>query len=394
LTNNRINVAFWNLGNLFDTTSSLIASDLEFTPERGWDNTTKEKKIENLAKTINSFHDNQGPDLLGLCEIENEKMAQELIERMGKQDVYSIAKYDDSPDIRGIDTCLIYSKDKFKFNYAKSYNIDFRYPTRDIFLTNLSVLQNYSELTVLVNHWPSRGGGGRLETEPLRIAVAENCGRAVEDILKLSWDELVKLPKNLKDDENVLTQLNQKWNKNVLVMGDLNDNPYDRSVLNHLHATPDKKRLIDWKEIFEHPSLKRGYMKDQKDKHNYLSQHAFLYNCMWTLIPDGTYFFDEVFDMLDQFVISKGLLNGEQGLRMDLKEVKIDKSTKMANHIVSSIFEPTGIDKIHPVSKESPMGFEYAKKKPDEEVGNLSPGRELHTGFSDHFPIQSVINIL
>jgi hypothetical protein len=66
----------------------------------------------------------------------------------------------------------------------------------------------------------------------------------------------------------------------------------------------------------------------------------------------------------------------------------------MANHIVSSTFEPIGKDKIHPLSKESPMTFEYAKKKPDEEVGKISPGRELHTGFSDHFPIQSVINVL
>ena len=127
-------------------------------------------------------------------------------------------------------------------------------------------------------------------------------------------------------------------NKNVLVMGDLNDNPYDRSVLNYLHATSDKNRLIDWKEIFEHPSLKRGYMKDQSDKHNYLSQYAYLYNCMWHLIPDGTIFYDEGFDLFDQFIISKGLFYGEQGLKMDLDEVKIDKSTKMANHIAASMF--------------------------------------------------------
>jgi predicted extracellular nuclease len=140
LANDKINVAFWNLGNLFDTKSSTISSHLEFTPQRGWDDTAKEKKLENLAKTINSLHNNQGPDLLGLCEIENEEMAQALINKMGKQDVYSIAQYINSPDIRGIDTCLIYSKDKFKFNYAKGYNIFFRYPTRDIFLANLTTL--------------------------------------------------------------------------------------------------------------------------------------------------------------------------------------------------------------------------------------------------------------
>ena len=393
-----IKVAFWNLGNLFDTSSSsLIGSDLEFTPERGWDDAAKDKKIENLVKVINSLHNNQGPDLLGLCEIENEELAKKLIEKMGKQDIYEIAQYVDSPDIRGIDTCLIYSKRIFKFIDAKSHNIYFRYPTRDIFQANLSVINNNnnnnSELNVLVNHWPSRIGG-RFETEPLRIAVAENCARAVESILKVSLDYLKEMPNNLKENEESLDKLNQKWNKNVLVMGDFNDNPFDRSILNYLRATPDKNRLIEWKEIFEHPNLKKWPANQQTDKHNYLYQPAFLYNCMWKLIPDGTLFFDGGLDLFDQFIISRGLLNGEQGLKMDLNEIKIDKSTRMANHIPAGSFESTGQNKIHPIHKQSPMSFEYIKKKVNGEAENLPSGRDPLTGFSDHFPIQSVINIL
>ena len=393
-----IKVAFWNLGNLFDTSSSsLIGSDLEFTPERGWDDAAKDKKIENLVKVINSLHNTQGPDLLGLCEIENEELAKKLIEKMGKQDIYEIAQYVDSPDIRGIDTCLIYSKRIFKFIDAKSHNIYFRYPTRDIFQANLSVINNTnnnnSELNVLVNHWPSRIGG-RFETEPLRIAVAENCARAVESILKVSLDYLKEMPNNLKENEESLDKLNQKWNKNVLVMGDFNDNPFDRSILNYLRATPDKNRLIEWKEIFEHPNLKKWPANQQTDKHNYLYQPAFLYNCMWKLIPDGTLFFDGGLDLFDQFIISRGLLNGEQGLKMDLNEIKIDKSTRMANHIPAGSFESTGQNKIHPIHKQSPMSFEYIKKKVNGEAENLPSGRDPLTGFSDHFPIQSVINIL
>jgi hypothetical protein len=393
-----IKVAFWNLGNLFDTSSSsLIGSDLEFTPERGWDDAAKDKKIDNLVKVINSLHNNQGPDLLGLCEIENEELAKKLIEKMGKQDIYEIAQYVDSPDIRGIDTCLIYSKRIFKFIDAKSHNIYFRYPTRDIFQANLSVINNNnnnnSELNVLVNHWPSRIGG-RFETEPLRIAVAENCARAVESILKVSLDYLKEMPNNLKENEESLDKLNQKWNKNVLVMGDFNDNPFDRSILNYLRATPDKNRLIEWKEIFEHPNLKKWPANQQTYKHNYLYQPAFLYNCMWKLIPDGTLFFEGGLDLFDQFIISRGLLNGEQGLKMDLNEIKIDKFTRMANQFPAGSFEPTGQNKIHPMLKQSPMSFEYIKKKVNGEPENLPSGRDPLTGFSDHFPIQSVINIL
>ena len=388
-----IKVAFWNLGNLFDTLSSGIGSHLEFTPQRGWDEKAKDKKIENLSNIINSLHNNQGPDLLGLCEIENEDLAKKLIEKMGKEDVYEIAQYTDGPDIRGIDTCLIYSKKILKFVDAKSHNIFLRYPTRDIFQVNLSVINNDSELNVLVNHWPSRIGG-RFETEPLRIAVAENCARAVESILKIPLEDLKEMPTNLKDNEDSLAKLNQKWNRNVLVMGDLNDNPFDKSILNYLRATPDKNRLINWKELFEHPSLKKWPANQQTDKHNYLYQPAFLYNCMWKLIPDGTLFFDGGLDLFDQFIISRGLLNGEQGLQMDLNEVKIDKSTRMANHIPAVSFEPTDKNKIHPIFKDSPMSFEYIKKKLSGEPENFPVGRDPLTGFSDHFPIQSVINIL
>jgi hypothetical protein len=390
----KINIGFWNLGNLFDTSiSSSIASDLEFTPQRGWDERAKEKKLENLARTINSLHKGKGPDLLGLCEIENEYMAQALIEKMGKKNIYAVAQYADSPDIRGIDTCLVYSKNVFRFNFAKSYNINFRYPTRDVFLVNLSVLQNNSEVTVVVNHWPSRGGG-RFETEPLRIGVAENCARAVEDVVKVPIDELQRLPDDIRNNEAVLAKINNRWNRNVLVMGDFNDNPYDRSILNYLHATPDKHRLIDWKDLFEHPNLKRWPAGRQTDKHNYLFQHASLYNCMWNLIPEGTIFFDGGFDLFDQFIVSKGLLYGEQGLKMDLDATKIDESTKMINHVNQANFDSIGEGKIHPIYMKSPMEFVYVRRDHDGNVRNLPPGRDALTGFSDHFPIQSVLSIL
>src|SRR3712207_2199926 len=95
-----IKIAFWNLGNLFDTKATPIAADFEFTPTRGWTQEVLDKKIENLSYIIGQLHGDIGPDLLGLCEIENEGLAQELINEVGKDDL-EVAKYDDSPDIRG-----------------------------------------------------------------------------------------------------------------------------------------------------------------------------------------------------------------------------------------------------------------------------------------------------
>ncbi len=121
---------------------------------------------------------------------------------------------------------------------------------------NLTVLSNNADLNIIVNHWPSRAGG-RFETEPLRIAVAEKCARAVEDILKINQNELQNHPWDLRYDEKSISLLNDRWNKNIFLMGDYNDNPYDRSILNYLRATPDKRKLMNWDEIFEHPIQKR-----------------------------------------------------------------------------------------------------------------------------------------
>lgn len=147
---NQVSVAFWNLQNLFGTDLNEIASDLEFTPQQGWNEDILDKKLENLAKVINSLgrksnsnsnsNSNSsthmdlrgGPDLLGLCEVENANLAKRLIDKIGRSD-YEVAEYQDSSDIRGIDTCLIYSKDIFECSNTKAYNVNLRYPTRDIF---------------------------------------------------------------------------------------------------------------------------------------------------------------------------------------------------------------------------------------------------------------------
>jgi endonuclease/exonuclease/phosphatase family metal-dependent hydrolase len=390
---NEFYVSFWNVNNLFDTLPTSIGSTIEFTPDRGWNNIVKNKKIENLAHVINSLHENQGPDIIGLCEIESEKLALNLIDKLRAEKEYSIAQYLNSPDIRGIDTCLLYSKKLFRLNTVKGYSTKLRYPTRDILVVNLTVLSNNAELNIIVNHWPSRAGG-RFETEPLRIAVAENCAHAVEDILKISLSELQNLPWDLRYDEKSLSLLNERWNKNILLMGDFNDNPYDRSILSYLHATPDKRKLMNWGEIFEHPIQKRWPSNKQTDKHNYLFYQGYLFNCMWSLIPDGTIFYDGGYDLFDQFIVSRGLLNGEQDLKIDLNKIHINKKIQLDRNLSYEFFDTRNRNKIHPSYGQSPMRFEYQRIKPNGDLEELSPGRTILTGYSDHFPIESTINIL
>lgn len=433
MPNNQINVAFWNLGNLFDTTTSDFALDFEFTPANGWDENVRDMKIDNLVKTFSSMF-NDGLDIIGICEIENELLAQEIAIRLNKikgEDVYSVAKYKDSPDIRGIDTCLIYSNKTFDFISSEAYNIYLRYPTRDIFYVKLRLKQNNKELHVFVNHWPSRRGKDEYtesdETEFARNLVAENCGKLVDDILKIPISQSRLIPNCLidcrkTDNENdplnnflsdkeiiernnkLISDMESQWNENVLLMGDFNDEPYNKSVVKFLNATPNQDLLRDWKTIWR--LIRKDPYNKKNDKEIYMQEKTTLFNCMWKLIPDGSHFYYKTNSLFlfDQFIVSKGLLNGNKNLKIDLDSVEIYKEgISLGSNLLDNQFdEKVDLEnkKPHPILKSSPMGFVYSwqrfkstgKTKPDEYFEKNV--RTPNTGYSDHFPVKCILKIV
>ena len=106
------NVAWWNLENLFDhrdapRTEKLqraIGSDLaNWTPE------LRNRKIEQLASIIRQLGGGAGPDLLGVCEVENAMVLQMLVThiemRTGRS--YTFVHFD-TVDQRGIDIAFIF----------------------------------------------------------------------------------------------------------------------------------------------------------------------------------------------------------------------------------------------------------------------------------------------
>lgn len=350
----KLKIAFWNLQNLFDTELSEIAADFEYTPAEGWDQDAFDAKITNLSQVIDLMHNEQGPDLLGICEVENKKVVKKLINACQRDD-YDIAHID-SEDIRGIDTSLIYSKDIFEIiGDPKGHNVHLRYPTRDIFQVDLKVKENDAKMTVFVNHWPSRWRGEFL-TEPYRITVANSCGKLADSILKYSKKEYVPMD----DSQATIDDLNTKWNKNVLFMGDFNDEPFNRSIVVELKAASGEDRLEE-----EVKKSKNRQFTPSPEK--YLKLQAYFYNCMWKFLgmPDeGTHFYPEstnTMNLLDQFIISRGLYYGLQGLKLEQESVEIFKSSVMASG-----------------KKKRPKKFDKKSKK----------------GYSDHFPIQAVIKTL
>ena len=346
--------AFWNLQNLFDTKASEIAADLAYTPESGWTEEVFKAKVANLAEIVGLMHDGEMPDLLGICEVENRGCVDALLDAVGNND-YAVAHVD-APDLRGIDTSLIYSKTIFELaGTPEGHVAHLRFRTRDIFEVPLRVKANGAELTVIVNHWPSRSQGV-WQSEPFRLTVASHCGRVVDGILKFPRAEYLALPNTAAS----LEKANERWNRNVLLMGDFNDEPHSRSILDFLQASSGEDHL---EEVLK----KSGSHKIPAPK-SYLNKQAWLFNCMWPLLgkPDeGTHHFSgstNTMNMLDQFMVSRGLFYGEQGLKLDRDSVEILKPDPMTT------------------SKGRPRAFDFKKSPPK--------------GYSDHFPIQAKIQVL
>lgn len=211
-----IEVGFYNLENLFDTivdpdTNKILQDD--FTPF-GKKNYTAEKyesKMNNMAHVISKMGVDISPDglaLLGVAEIENRAVLEDLVNRESiRSRNYKIEHYD-SPDARGIDVALLYNPDYFKVISSKSYPLttysgNKRMRTRDQLLVTGEL--KGERVHVIVTHWPSRSGGEK-KSAPRRYAAGE-LGRKIIDSIQAA-----------------------EPNAKVIYMGDLNDDPSDKSV--------------------------------------------------------------------------------------------------------------------------------------------------------------------
>ena len=220
LENDYYTIAFYNLENLFDTFDDAYTNDNDFLPEsdKHWTEKRYRKKIRKLGQVISQIGEKTSgkvPAIVGLAEVENRLVVNDLIDSSSLKDHdYDIVHYD-SPDERGIDVALIYNKTYFEVTSSEVFALDLfdkdgsRDYTRDILL--VEGLLNGEKIHVLVNHWPSRREGVEL-TDPARL-IASN--KVVEIIHKI----------NTEDN-----------NAKIIVMGDFNDNPNNNSIKNMIQA--------------------------------------------------------------------------------------------------------------------------------------------------------------
>ena len=353
-----LHFAWWNLQNFFDTDDDPISNDFNFTQAEGWTDEVFQIKKENLAKGLNLIWPDEKIDLLAVCEIEKDSLLKELLEEAGMDYLEVVLDPSGTSDLRGIDVAMAFNPDQLSLVSATSHLVYLRYRTRDIFEVIFKINATGEEFTVFASHWPSRIRG-KYATEPLRIAVAEHIAYLVEDHVKVAPETYEKLR-----DANELLTVQKKWATKVLVVGDFNDEPFDRSVVEHLKASRDLDKVIG----------KTNDIDSFETTSRYRQQDVFLYNLSTTVINrsplgnTGTYFlsglrdgtlFTNRYQLLDQLVISRGLLS-DDGLSADVDSFDIVDDPVLAT------------------SSGRPRPFKYKSKNE-----NFVPN-----GFSDHLPIK------
>jgi hypothetical protein len=229
-------VAFYNFENLFDTINN-PNNDEEWLPKglQRWTSDKYKQKLVNLSKVLMQIGTNDkqkdSPTLIGGSEIENRNVLEDLVKQPNiLKDDYGIVHFD-SPDKRGIDVALLYKKKYFKptsfvniplIIYRGNNNEkeketeedkvdkdkievtnDNRVYTRDILLVT-GFLEG-EEINILVNHWPSRSGGEK-KSSPFREAAGRLAKKVMDSVYK------------------------ENPNAKIILMGDLNDGSYNKSV--------------------------------------------------------------------------------------------------------------------------------------------------------------------
>lgn len=272
-------VAFYNLENLFDTINNNGKYDLEFSPagKNKWDGNKYRTKLKNLSRAISHMKTSAtplGPAVIGVSEIENKSVLTDLVAQESLKDMNLQVVHHDSPDRRGVDVGLLYNPRFFKPVNVTNHTLvieslpDFR--TRDqmcvVGRLGDSKHPEYgsARIAVIVNHWPSRRGG-KEQSSWLREAAAS-------------------LSKHIADSVRAIYP-----NIGVIVMGDLNDDPSDKSC-----------------------SVALGAVRNPGD-----IQPGGFYNPFWKLLDDGigSYIYRGNWDLFDQIIINQNLLDGKCGVK-------------------------------------------------------------------------------
>lgn len=202
-------IMFYNVENLFDTSDDPLTADEEFTPwgTKHWNRTRYTDKILKIAEVIECVGNGTWPCLVGLAEVENRWVLEDLTTKTGLAEGNYGIVHQDSPDYRGIDVALLYRKDYFQL--LKTDFLRLQFPedttirTRDI-LYAAGVLGK-DTLHLFVCHFPSMVGGER-QSEWKRERAAGTLRRKVDTLLAANPRAAIVIMGDLNGKANTRAQ--------------------------------------------------------------------------------------------------------------------------------------------------------------------------------------------
>jgi endonuclease/exonuclease/phosphatase family metal-dependent hydrolase len=274
-----INIAWWNLENCFDHEGATRDPILKATLKnelKGWTAAIRDRKLAQLGSVVEMMFDGQGPDLLGVCEVESEAVLARLaanIHLPGRD--YQVVSHA-SKDARGIDISFLVDRKVLSAAKTGHQVVLKRTATRDIFWVELTLKPDGPSFVAIANHWPARSEG-QYASEPFRMLTGETLAYVISHMLDLDS------------------------HRRIVAMGDFNDEPFCRSMQEYLLGTRDPGRVR-------------------------YSQSGHMLNLMWPLLSGndpGTYLFESDWNMLDQFLVSKEMIFKSGALYAEPESVSI-----------------------------------------------------------------------
>ncbi|MBK6543282.1 MAG: endonuclease/exonuclease/phosphatase family protein [Flavobacteriales bacterium] len=284
-------IGFYNIENLYDTIDSPDTDDAEFLPgsAKRWGSERYMRKIEKMGQVISELGKDVHPDgvhIMGLAEIENRNVLEDLVKASAIADRHYGIVHEDSPDRRGVDVALLFDPRYFRVLGHKSYRLDD--PADTAFRTRSQLLVSgileQDTVHVIVAHWPSRRGGEK-RSMPKRMLAAK-LGRHIIDSL-----------------------LERNADARIIYMGDLNDDPVDKSIRSGLRAVDDKTAAknellygpmgplfakgigsLAWRDawnLFDQIILSPGLAQRTDDAYRFYG--ARVYNEAYLRTPDGSF---------------------------------------------------------------------------------------------------------
>lgn len=270
-------IMFYNVENLFDPFDDPATRDEEYTPDgtRSWTYGDFMEKAVRMARAILAAGSPEPPSVIGLAEVENRFVLDKLVGETPLEVFGYRVIHGESPDPRGIDVALLFREDRFRldtFHYERVILADSGSRTRDILLVHGS-LRGAGNLTIAVNHWPSRYGGAA-GSQSRRMAAANTLKRLLDSLL--TADPCA----------------------NVIVMGDFNDCPEDPSMQlitsgKDSSAYRCRREMINLMPLMENPTI----------------QGSIKFEGHW-------YFFDQI-------IVSRNMADGLNGMTIKNKKAAL-----------------------------------------------------------------------